>query len=258
MVSGYFCVITEVMINFRYFRKVKNYYLLQLKTNKQMHILIVEDEIGISNFLKQGLEEEGYEVSLAFNGQDGLKLAQKNQYDLLLLDWMLPKMNGLDICILYRERNKTTPIIFITAKDTILETITGLQAGANDFIKKPFDFAELLERIKVQFRSKRGNDEDLKLGNLLMKTAKHQVFRDETEIFLTQKEFLLLEFLIRNKGKVCARKQIIEEVWNIYFEYDTGIIDVFMNSIRKKLDITKENNCIKTIRGIGYIANDIS
>ena len=148
-----------------------------------------------------------------------------------------------------------TPIIFLTAKDTVQETIEGLKAGANDYIKKPFSFEELLERIKIHFRSK---DESaiLTLGTIKLDKSKFQVFVDDKEVALTQREFELLEYLIKNKGKVCTRNKIIEDVWNIHFEYDTGVIDVFMNAIRKKLNLTKEQELIKTIRGVGYIANE--
>ena len=219
-----------------------------------MKILIVEDEHGIANFLKQGLEEEGYEISLAFNGLEGLELAINNQFDLILLDWMLPKLPGIDVCKGIREKNKTIPILFLTAKDTVQETIEGLKAGANDYIKKPFSFEELLERIKVHFRISDG-DEILTLSDIKVDLTKHQIFKDEKEVFLTQREFELLVYLIQNKGKVCTRTQIIEDVWDIHFEYDTGVIDVFMNAIRKKLNLSKEDDCIKTIRGVGYIAN---
>lgn len=219
-----------------------------------MKILIVEDEVGISNFLKQGLEEEGYEISLAFNGLEGLELATNNQFDLILLDWMLPKLPGIEVCKGIREKNKTIPILFLTAKDTVQETIEGLKAGANDYIKKPFSFEELLERIKIHFRISDG-DEILTLSDIKVDLTKHQIFKDEKEVFLTQREFELLVYLIQNKGKVCTRTQIIEDVWDIHFEYDTGVIDVFMNAIRKKLNLSKEDDCIKTIRGVGYIAN---
>ncbi len=219
-----------------------------------MKILIVEDEVGISNFLKQGLEEEGYEISLAFNGFEGLELATNNQFDLILLDWMLPKLPGIEVCKGIREKNKTIPILFLTAKDTVQETIEGLKAGANDYIKKPFSFEELLERIKIHFRISNG-DEILTLSDIKVDLTKHQIFKDEKEVFLTQREFELLVYLIQNKGKVCTRTQIIEDVWDIHFEYDTGVIDVFMNAIRKKLNLSKEDDCIKTIRGVGYIAN---
>jgi len=222
-----------------------------------LKILIVEDEAGISNFLKQGLEEENYKVTLSADGKDGLQKALSNPYDLLLLDWMLPELNGIDICTEFRKKNKITPIIFLTAKDTIQETIAGLKAGANDYIKKPFSFEELLERIKVQLRALPNEIPDIKLGTILIKKQTHQVFNNGIEVVLTQKEFSLLEYLILNKDKVCTRNQIIEDVWNIHFEYDTGVIDVFINSLRKKLNLKKDEDYIKTIRGIGYIAKEI-
>jgi len=221
-------------------------------------ILIVEDEAGISQFLKQGLEEENYQISLAYNGRDGLKSALANNYDLLLLDWMLPGMNGIEICTEFRKKNTTTPIIFLTAKDTIQETIAGLKAGANDYIKKPFSFEELLERIRVQLRAVGNEVPELKLGTIVINKQTHQVFNNGIEVSLTQKEFSLLEYLVVNKDKVCTRNEIIEDVWNIHFEYDTGVIDVFINSLRKKLNLKKEEDYIKTVRGIGYIAKDIT
>jgi len=221
-------------------------------------ILIVEDEAGISQFLKQGLEEENYQISLAYNGRDGLKSALANNYDLLLLDWMLPGMNGIEICTEFRKKNTTTPIIFLTAKDTIQETIAGLKAGANDYIKKPFSFEELLERIRVQLRAVGNEIPELQLGTIVINKQTHQVFNNGNEVSLTQKEFSLLEYLVVNKDKVCTRNEIIEDVWNIHFEYDTGVIDVFINSLRKKLNLKKEEDYIKTVRGIGYIAKDIT
>ena len=222
----------------------------------KMKILIVEDEAGIVQFLKQGLEEEGYDVSAALDGLAGFELFKKESFDLILLDWMLPKMNGLELCKAIRIKDKTIPIIFLTAKDTIQETIEGLKAGANDYIKKPFSFDELLERIKIHFRNQEEN-EVLTLGNIEINVDLHQVLIDKNRVALTQREFELLYYLIKNKGKVCTRTQIIEDVWDIHFDYDTGVIDVFMNSIRKKLNLKKEDDYIKTIRGIGYIANEI-
>jgi len=221
-------------------------------------ILIVEDEAGISQFLKQGLEEENYEVAVADDGKSGLQSAQQNGFDLIILDWMLPEMNGLEVCTEFRKKNTTTPIIFLTAKDTIQETIAGLKSGANDYIKKPFNFEELLERIKVQLRSVEADVPNLKLGPIEINKKTYQVFNSGIEVFLTQKEFSLLEYLIVNKDKVCTRNQIIEDVWNIHFEYDTGVIDVFINSLRKKLNLKKDEDYIKTIRGVGYIAKEIS
>lgn len=220
-----------------------------------MHILIVEDELGIVQFLKQGLQEEGYQVTTASDGSKGFELVQSQKFDLILLDWMIPKINGLDLCKAIRIKDQQTPIIFLTAKDTVQETIEGLKAGANDYIKKPFSFEELVERIKVHFRNKK-QTETLTLGTITMDLSKHIVLKDTEEISLTQREFELLAYLIQHKGKVCTRNQILRDVWEINFEYDTGVIDVFMNAIRKKLNLKIEEDYIKTIRGIGYIAND--
>jgi len=220
-----------------------------------MHILIVEDEKGIVDFLKQGLEEENYTISTAYDGAEGLKKALELPIDLVLLDWMLPKMQGIEVCKNIRLEKNNLPIIFLTAKDTVQETIEGLKAGANDYIKKPFSFDELLERIKIHFRTK-DEDKILTLGNISIDKSKIQVFVSNNEVFLTQREFELLAYLVKNKGQVCTRTNIIEDVWDIHFEYDTGVIDVFMNSIRKKLNLTKDQDLIKTIRGVGYIANE--
>lgn len=221
-----------------------------------MRILIVEDEIGITNFLKQGLEEESYFVDVATDGIKGLELALTGKYDLLLLDWMLPGKTGVEICTLFRKKYKHTPIIFLTAKDTTEETILGLQSGANDYIKKPFHFAELLERIKVQMRPKTTIDTELTLGNIIIYTSKHQVFKGDVEINLTQKEFALLEYLVLNKGVVCTRTNIIKTIWDIHFDYNSGVIDVFINALRKKLMLSDAEPYIQTVRGVGYIAKD--
>ena len=220
-----------------------------------MKILIVEDETGIVQFLRQGLEEEGYEITTAADGLIGLEIAQKENFDLILLDWLMPKMSGLDVCKSIREKNKITPIIFLTAKDTVQDTIEGLKAGANDYIKKPFSFDELVERIKIHFRNQ-NELEILTLGTIEINLEKYLVTVSGNEVSLTQREFELLCYLVRNKGKVCTRSQIIEDVWNIHFDYDTGVIDVFINGIRKKLNLKIEEHYIKTIRGVGYIAND--
>ena len=222
-----------------------------------MRILIVEDEIGISNFLKQGLEEESYVVDVTENGKQGLEMALSGDYDLLLLDWMLPGLSGIEICRLFRKDFKETPVIFLTAKDTVDETIFGLQSGANDYIKKPFHFDELLERIKVQLRPKSGEHSIFSIGNITLNTKTHRVFKGDDEIMLTQKEFALLEYLLRNKGSVCKRTSIIQSVWDIHFDYNTGVIDVYINALRKKLKLNADENYIQTIRGIGYIAEEL-
>ena len=220
-----------------------------------MHILIVEDETGIVQFLRQGLEEEGYIITSASDGLQGFECTQKEHFDLILLDWMLPKMTGVELCKAIRLKDKTTPIIFLTAKDTVQETIEGLKAGANDYIKKPFSFDELVERIKVHFRTK-NTDDLLTLGKIEIHVSQHLVIDNGVEVTMTQREFELFHYLVKNKGKVCTRTQIIEDVWDIHFDYDTGVIDVFINAIRKKLNLKIEQDFIKTIRGVGYIAND--
>jgi len=221
-----------------------------------MRILIVEDEAGISAFLRQGLEEESYAVDVAEEGKEGLNLALSGEYDLLLLDWMLPGMSGIEICRQFRKEFPDTPVIFLTAKDTVDETIFGLQTGANDYIKKPFHFEELLERIKVQLRPRSGEHSIFTLGNITLNTETHEVHKNGEEIHLTQKEFALLEYLMRNKGKVCRRSRIIESVWDIHFEYNSGVIDVYINALRKKLSLSMDENFIQTIRGVGYIAKE--
>lgn len=221
-----------------------------------MRVLIVEDEPGIANFLRDGLEEENFAVDIADNGNKGVELAYVNEYDIILLDWMLPGLSGIEVCRQIRKENSLVPIIFLTAKDTLQDTVFGLEAGGNDYIKKPFQFEELLARIRVQLRTKEGEQIILKLNDIEMNLETHQVFRNSKEVVLTQKEFALLEFLIRNKGKVCTRTKIIEHVWDIHFEADTSVIDVYINFLRKKLDKDDGKNFIQTIRGVGYIVKE--
>lgn len=220
-----------------------------------MRILIVEDEEGISRFIKQGLTEESFDIDVAPDGIKGLEMAMNGNYDLLLLDWMLPGLSGIEICLEYRKKH-STPIIFLTAKDTVEETIQGLKSGANDYIKKPFHFDELLERIKVQLRTtnKRKNNL-LSAGGILLDCDSHKVSKQGKEVELTPKEFQLLEYLLKNKGKVCRRTRIIKSVWEIHFEYNTGVIDVHINALRNKLGL-KNNELLQTVRGIGYIITD--
>ncbi len=220
-----------------------------------MRILVIEDEKGIANFLHDGLTEEYFAVDIAYDGKSGLQMALSNDYDLLLVDWMLPGLSGIEIVRDIRKVNSAIPVIFLTARDTIDDTIFGLESGANDYIKKPFQFAELLARIKVQLRSKDLENGYLVLGPIKLYPDTHQVFKDDKEVTLTQKEFSLLEYLIRNKGKVCTRTRIIEHVWDIHFNADTSVIDVYINFIRKKLEL-EAKELIHTLRGVGYIAKE--
>lgn len=221
-----------------------------------MRVLVVEDEKGIAEFLKDGLEEEAFAVDIAPEGRSGLQMAEVNDYDLILLDWMLPGMSGIELCRQLRKEKNDTPIIFLTAKDTAQDAVFGLESGANDYIRKPFEFEELLARIRVQLRSSTNEHSILKLGDTELNLDTHQVFRGTREVILTQKEFALLEFLLRNKGKVCTRTRIIEHVWDIHFEADTSVIDVYINFLRKKLDDGSGKSFIHTVRGSGYIARE--
>ena len=220
-----------------------------------MRILVIEDEKGIANFLRDGLTEEYFAVDIAYDGKTGLQMAHSNEYDLLLIDWMLPGLSGIEIVREIRKVNPEIPVIFLTARDTIDDTVFGLESGANDYIKKPFQFAELLARIKVQLRSKNLDNGYLVLGPIKLSPDSHQVYKDDIEITLTQKEFSLLEYLMRNKGRVCSRTKIIEHIWDIHFDADTSVIDVYINFIRKKLGLGPKE-FIFTLRGIGYIAKE--
>jgi len=223
-----------------------------------MRILLAEDESAISGFIKEGLEEEGFAVDVASNGRQGLKMAMDfiDEYDIYLLDWMLPGITGIEICRSIRKENKIVPIIFLTAKDTVDDTVFALESGANDYLKKPFAFEELLARIKVLLRNKAGEQNIFETEDLSLNTEAHQVTKDGLPVELTQKEFALLEYLLRNKGKVCRRTRIIEKVWDVHFDKDTSVIDVFINSLRKKLDTAGKESFIQTIRGVGYRVND--
>ena len=221
-----------------------------------MKILIVEDEPGISAFLRQGLEEESFEVDVAETGAEGLTLALSGEYDLLLLDWMLPGVSGVELCRVFRRSFRDIPVIFLTAKDTAEEAIFALQSGANDYIRKPFHFEELLERIRVQLRPRINDQSELTLGPITLNRDTFEVYKHGAPVSLTQKEFALLEFLMRNKGRVCRRSSIIAQVWDIHFEYNTGVIDVYINALRKKLALTDAENYIQTVRGVGYLAKE--
>ncbi len=221
-----------------------------------MRLLIIEDEPGIAGFLKDGLEEEYFAVDVAYDGKNGLDMALINEYDLLIVDWMIPALSGIEVCRQVRKAGSTEPILFLTAKDTLEDVVFGLDAGANDYIKKPFEFEELLARIRVQLRDKNRSEDALSAGSLTINPVTHQVFSGSTEITLTPKEFALLEYLVRNKDRVCTRSRIIEHVWDIHFDSDTSVIDVYITFLRRKLEAAGCGNIIQTIRGVGYIVRE--
>lgn len=219
-----------------------------------MRILIVEDETSIANFIRDGLMEEGFAVDVADNGKTGLQMALDNleDYDVILLDWMLPGLNGIEICRQIRQENPLVPIIFLTAKDTVDDAVFGLEAGANDYIRKPFSFEELLARIRVLMRTRSHEGLVFTAGPVELNIEKHTVTRGGKPVDLTQKEFALLEYLLRSKGKVCRRTRIIEKVWDIHFDHNQSVIDVYINALRRKLDEPGAPSLITTIRGVGY------
>lgn len=223
-----------------------------------MRILLVEDETAIANFIAEGLEEEGFAVDVAHNGKVGLRMALDNlkEYDLVLLDWMLPGVSGIEICRAIRKENKTVPVIFLTAKDTVDDVVFGLETGANDYLRKPFAFEELLARMRVLLRSTKGEQNVFSYADIALDLDTHRVTKAGKQVELTQKEFALLELLLRNKGKVCRRTRIIEKVWDIHFDHDTSVIDVYINFLRKKLDLPGQPSFIQTLRGVGYRVND--
>jgi len=223
-----------------------------------MRILLAEDESAIAGFIKEGLEEEGFAVDVAGNGRKAVEMAMDfiDEYDIYLLDWMLPGISGIEICRSIRKENKTVPIIFLTAKDTVDDTVFALESGANDYLKKPFAFEELLARIRVLLRNKNGEQNIFEKDDINLNTEVHQVTKAGLPVELTQKEFALLDYLLRNKGKVCRRTRIIEKIWDIHFDKDTSVIDVFINSLRKKLDTPGKESFVQTIRGVGYRVND--
>ncbi|MBK9105198.1 MAG: response regulator transcription factor [Saprospiraceae bacterium] len=219
-----------------------------------MRILIVEDETSIANFIRDGLMEEGFAVDVADNGKAGLQMALDNleDYDVILLDWMLPGLNGIEICRRIRQESLLVPIIFLTARDTVDDAVFGLEAGANDYIRKPFSFEELLARIRVLMRTRSHEGLVFTAGRVELNIEKHTVTRGGKPVDLTQKEFALLEYLLRSKGKVCRRTRIIEKVWDIHFDHNQSVIDVYINALRRKLDEPGAPSLITTIRGVGY------
>lgn len=222
-------------------------------------ILIVEDEMGIANFLIQGLEEEQLTPTHCVSGEAALEMLQKQLFDVILLDWTLPKLSGLEVCQTVRNTaniNQQTPILFTTAKDTIADTIAGLESGANDYLKKPYDFNELLARINVHLRPKTQAN-CIQMGTITLNTSEHICTLEGETTELTAKEFQLLWFLFQHKNKICSRKEILSAVWDIHFEYDSGVIEVFVNAIRKKLNLSKNDPRLLTVRGVGYLSKDV-
>ena len=219
-----------------------------------MRILVIEDEVKIAQFIKRGLKEEGYAVDVANDGEEGHFMLSSNEYDAIILDLMLPKIDGLTLCRTLRKEGNQTPIIMLTAKDTVKDKVKGLDSGADDYLPKPFAFEELLARVRVLLRKKDNRVQtQLKVDDLVMDLLTHKVMRGEREIELTVKEYALLEYLMRNAGNIVTRTMISEHVWDINFDTFTNVIDVYINYLRNKIDSGSENKMIHTVRGKGYI-----
>lgn len=218
-----------------------------------MRILLVEDEENVAIFIKKGLEEEFYSVDIAENGSEGLLMAGANDYDLIILDVMLPGMNGTEVCKKIRERDRRVPILMLTAVDSVESKVRGLESGADDYLTKPFAFSELLARIKALLRRIPDTISELTIDNLKMELLSRRVYRAGREILLTPKEFSLLEYLLRNRGRVLTRTQIIENVWGYNFDPGSNVVDVHIKFLREKIDSGSERKLIHTVRGSGYI-----
>ena len=226
----------------------------------EIRILLVEDETKIANTLKKGLSENGYWIDLAYDGLIGKRLFQSNEYDLIILDINLPGMNGYDLCRQIRQQNQQVPVLMLTALNTTDDKVEGFDAGADDYVIKPFEFKELLVRIRALL--KRTLHQQVPTGNLLrvgeleMNLDSKEVKRDGQKISLTAKEFQLLEYLMRNRNRVVSRADIAINVWDIDFDTKTNVIDVYVNYLRNKIDRNFSNKLIHTQVGMGYVLKE--
>lgn len=222
-----------------------------------MHILIVEDEKKVAAFIKKGLEEETYAVDVAYDGEEGLYMASEGQFDLIILDLMLPKIDGLEVLTRVRDKGIDTAILLLTAKDSVEDKVTGLNKGADDYLTKPFAFSELLARVRSLLRRGKGDTKtELQVGDLTLDLVSHNVKRNEVEMELTGKEYSLLEYFMRNEGKVLTRTMIAEHVWDYNFDTFTNVIDVYINHLRKKIDKDHPKKLLHTLRGVGYVMRE--
>jgi len=224
-----------------------------------MKILIVEDEPKLASYIQKGLEEQAYEVQLAYDGLMGKRMASGNYFDLIIMDVNLPKMNGFDLANSLRSEKVKTPILMLTALGTTEDKLAGFDAGADDYLVKPFEFRELLARIRALYkRSSDGPIKNgmLKIADLELNLDNKTVQRAGRKLELTAKEFSLLEYLIRNKGRVVSRVDIAEKVWDIHFDTGTNVIDVYVNFLRKKVDKGFPTKLIHTVVGMGYIMKE--
>ena len=222
-----------------------------------MRILVVEDEKKINDIIVKTLKQEKYGVDSCFDGEEALDYIFSVEYDIILLDIMLPKKDGFEVIKSIRKKGIKTPVLFLTARDEIEDRVKGLDLGADDYLVKPFAFEELLARIRVLLRKNSGSGEDngnvLKIANLTVDCNKHEVFRDEISIKLSAKEFSILEYMMRNRGRVVSKEKIEEHVWDFDYEGGSNIVEVYIKFLRKKIDNDFSPKLIHTIRRVGYI-----
>ena len=221
------------------------------------HILVVEDEAKLARFIELELGYEGYQVSVASDGLSGLTALRETNPDLAILDWMLPGLSGLEICRRLRSTNNKVPVILLTAKDEVGDRVAGLDAGADDYVVKPFSIEELLARVRAHLRRTHEEDpEILQFGELTLNRRAREVTRGDRQIELTAKEFDLLEYLIAHPRQVLTRDQILDKVWGYDFMGDSNIIEVYIRYLRLKLEANNEKRLIQTMRGVGYVLRD--
>ncbi len=223
-----------------------------------MYVLLVEDERRLSQLVRRVLEEEGHTVDVAFDGEEGLAMAIEGSHDVIVLDVMLPEMDGLEVCRSLRRQRVDTPVLLLTALDSVDDKVRGLDAGADDYLPKPFAFQELLARIRALGRRKVQGREasELKVSDLLLDLRRRRATRAGKSIDLSPKEFSLLEFLMRNEGRVVTRTQILDHLWGYDYDSESNLVDVYVAYLRRKVDRGQERQLIRTVRGIGYALGD--
>jgi two-component system copper resistance phosphate regulon response regulator CusR len=219
-----------------------------------MRILLVEDDEDVARFVRRGLSEQAYAVDVATNGESALELSDLTTYDAIVLDLMIPAPDGVEVCRAIRNAGSTVPILMLTARGSVDDKIAGLDAGADDYLAKPFDFGELLARLRALLR--RGGatiDASLRVGTLEIDTRSHAVAIDERPLVLTTKEYAVLEYLARNAGRIVGREELAEHVWNEEFDPFTNVIEVYINRLRRHIDKVSDRKLIRTVRGAGYM-----
>ena len=222
-----------------------------------MRILIAEDEKTLNATLKKRLEEQSYSVDACLDGQEALDYLDSAEYDVVLLDIMMPKKSGLEVLRALRKKGRQTPVLLLTAKDSIEDRVAGLDAGADDYLVKPFAFEELMARIRVMLRKKSGQSSNLlSVGDLTLDLGTHTVVRDGQPISLSSREFALLRYLVMNQGMILSRDQIEQHIWNYDYEGSSNMIDVYIRYLRKKIDDPFEKKLIHTVRGAGYVLRE--